>query len=42
MDKYLDELKPMADGKTTVYMADHIRGFVLGVVSEVCEANYNQ
>ena len=35
MDEYLEKLKPLADGKTTVFMAEHIRDFTMSVVSEV-------
>lgn len=35
VDHFLEELKPLADGKTEVLMSDHVRDFTLGVVSKV-------
>lgn len=35
VDDSLEKLKPLADGKTIVPLSNHIRDFVLNVVSEV-------
>ena len=34
-DKFVDVLKPLADGKTVIPMANHIRNFVLDAFSQV-------
>lgn len=39
-DAFLDKLKPLADGRSVVPMADHVRDFTVDVISKV--KNYIQ
>ena len=39
VDDFLDKLKPLADGKTEVPMADHVKEFTLDVVNKVMKIN---
>ena len=36
-ENFLDELRPLADGKTTVAMVDHIHGYTMDVLGKVTQ-----